>query len=240
MALVNAGLAIMGGKSHYAMQNIAEGALAGTKQYTEATKDLKKAAKERNKELSIIEEARAAYNEKDFDKYQSLLTKHEAAKIASKSHSIDAIQKLTGESAKIASEIYRTQETNANNERLQLIQAQSAANTATIHGQYGLRSAGVYAGARGAATNPSNIAADNAEKAYQTWLAGPGQLAKPEAQRRRLYQEQFRMQGLPDPFAGGGGGSPGVSSGPPPGTVVEGYRFKGGNPNDKNNWEPAK
>lgn len=28
-------------------------------------------------------------------------------------------------------------------------------------------------------------------------------------------------------------------SGPPPGTIHNGYRFKGGNPNDKANWEPS-
>ena len=27
--------------------------------------------------------------------------------------------------------------------------------------------------------------------------------------------------------------------GPQPGQVVNGYRFKGGNPNDQNSWEPV-
>lgn len=31
----------------------------------------------------------------------------------------------------------------------------------------------------------------------------------------------------------------GPASGPQPGQVVNGYRFKGGNPNDRNSWEPA-
>lgn len=34
-------------------------------------------------------------------------------------------------------------------------------------------------------------------------------------------------------------GRPSPQAGPAPGTVVEGYRFKGGNPNDPNAWEPA-
>lgn len=43
-------------------------------------------------------------------------------------------------------------------------------------------------------------------------------------------------------FVMGGGGGPGgapQSSGPQPGQVVNGYRFKGGNPNDRNAWEPV-
>ena len=30
-----------------------------------------------------------------------------------------------------------------------------------------------------------------------------------------------------------------AAGGPPVGTVRNGYRFKGGNPNDSNNWEPV-
>lgn len=36
----------------------------------------------------------------------------------------------------------------------------------------------------------------------------------------------------------GGQGAP-ASGGPQPGQVVNGYRFKGGNPNDRNSWEPV-
>lgn len=36
------------------------------------------------------------------------------------------------------------------------------------------------------------------------------------------------------------GNAPKQSTGPAAGQIVDGYRFKGGNPNDQNNWEPAK
>jgi hypothetical protein len=41
------------------------------------------------------------------------------------------------------------------------------------------------------------------------------------------------------PNSGGAQTGAPVNSGPAPGTVVGGYRFKGGNPNDRNSWEPA-
>jgi hypothetical protein len=59
-AIINAGLAMMAGGSPNALQNIAQGAMVGTKQYQEALKDFSKAAKERQKAFASIEEARRA------------------------------------------------------------------------------------------------------------------------------------------------------------------------------------
>lgn len=56
---------------------------------------------------------------------------------------------------------------------------------------------------------------------------------------RRTYEGIAKQRGY-DPgqiFTEVGGGTP--PRGPAPGTVVNGYRFKGGNPNDKSSWEPA-
>ncbi len=75
MALINAGLAIAGGKSQYALSNIAEGAQVGTKQYAEGMKELTKAAKEREKALAAIEDARNTQTEKNFDKKQELINR---------------------------------------------------------------------------------------------------------------------------------------------------------------------
>jgi hypothetical protein len=54
----------------------------------------------------------------------------------------------------------------------------------------------------------------------------------------------FDAQGNPTktfmPRAGiGGMGSQGAPSGPAPGTIRNGYRFNGGNPNDRNSWVPV-
>lgn len=60
MALFQAGLQIMGGTSPYAAVNIASGALKGLEGYKDAKKELDKAAREREKMLADIEQARRA------------------------------------------------------------------------------------------------------------------------------------------------------------------------------------
>lgn len=60
MAILNAGLAMMAGTSPRALENIGKGAMVGTGQYAEAMKDFKKAAKERQRAIADIEQARRA------------------------------------------------------------------------------------------------------------------------------------------------------------------------------------
>ena len=60
MSLFKAGLAMMAGTSRHALENIGKGAMAGAEDYQSAMKDLKKADKERQKELAHIEQARRA------------------------------------------------------------------------------------------------------------------------------------------------------------------------------------
>ena len=93
MALVNAGLGIAAGSSQYALQNIAEGAMVGTKQYMSAMKDLKAAAKERQKAFAMIDEARGAKADKDFDRAEALEDRILGHKVKAKELSIDALSK---------------------------------------------------------------------------------------------------------------------------------------------------
>jgi hypothetical protein len=60
MSMFKAGLAMMAGTSRHALENIGKGAMAGAEDYQAAMKDLKKADRERQKELANIEQARRA------------------------------------------------------------------------------------------------------------------------------------------------------------------------------------
>ena len=72
MAIFKAGLAMMAGSSPNAFENIGKGALAGIEDYQGALKDLKKAARERDKAFADIENARLAYKRDDMKTYQTL------------------------------------------------------------------------------------------------------------------------------------------------------------------------
>lgn len=124
MALINAGLAIAGGSSRYALQNIGQGAMVGTKQYTEGIKDLEAAAKERQKAFAMIEEARNAKAEKDFDRYDSLMNKQSERMIASKQLGIEALSKVLNITVPKAADIYNNMKDVASREAVANLQAQ--------------------------------------------------------------------------------------------------------------------
>ncbi len=79
MALLKAGLAIMSGSSPNAFENIGKGAMAGIADYQAAFKDLKKAERERAKELALIEQARRAEEQDDLKRRDSLLVQASTA-----------------------------------------------------------------------------------------------------------------------------------------------------------------
>lgn len=118
MALINAGLAIAGGKSQYALQNIAEGAQVGTKQYKEGIEKLEESARLRAKEIAAIEEARRAEARGDWDKQNAFEEKIIALRSEGKKLGIEALSKIYDTDKKIAGDIYNTAVTNASREKI--------------------------------------------------------------------------------------------------------------------------
>jgi hypothetical protein len=133
MALINAGLAIAGGSSRYALQNIGQGAMVGTKQYTEGLKDLEAAAKERQKAFAMIEEARNAKAEKDFDRYDSLMNKQSERMIASKQLGIEALSKVLNITVPKAADVYNNMKNITSNEAIANLNADVQRDNIQMH-----------------------------------------------------------------------------------------------------------
>jgi hypothetical protein len=118
MALFKGFLGVAAGESPNAAVNIAKGALLGVDDYNVAMKDLKKSAKERNKEFQFIQQARRAEERGDFDKVQMYEDKATAANQASARFGIAAINDITNAGGKISSDIYNTTLSNISRENI--------------------------------------------------------------------------------------------------------------------------
>ena len=88
--------------------NIAKGAMAGLSEYSDSLKELKKAAKERNKAMAEIENARRAESRGDFKDAQAAEDKANDYLRAANKHGIDSIINVTGKSAEISAGIYKS------------------------------------------------------------------------------------------------------------------------------------
>ena len=107
MSLMKGFLAMAAGESPNAATNIAKGAMVGLGDYGDALKEFKKSAKERNKAMAEIENARRAEAKGDLKDQQASEDKANDYLRASKRHGIDAIISATGKSAEISSGIYK-------------------------------------------------------------------------------------------------------------------------------------
>ena len=107
MALFKGFLGIAAGESPNAITNIAKGSMVGLEDYSSALKDLKKSAKERNKERAFIENAQRAESREDFRSEQSFKDKANDASRASDRAFTSAITQVTGKKGEIASGIYK-------------------------------------------------------------------------------------------------------------------------------------
>lgn len=189
MALINAGLAIAGGKSQYALQNIAEGAQVGTKQYQAGLDKLDEAAKAREKEMAMIEQARHAEARGDWK--DNISYEHEAnkARLDAKKFSLAGLAAINQTNKKETLDLYT--------EQLKLANADKIAREANAAH---LKAYGMMAGNK---QNPANIAVDNAAKDLDAWLkTDAGKDATPaqqEAKRLALLKQHFSMQGVAMP-----------------------------------------
>jgi hypothetical protein len=118
-ALFKGFLAVAAGESPNAAVNIAKGSMAGLEEYSGAMKEFKKSARERNKAMADIENARRAEEKGDYKDQQTFEDRAADRLAASDRFATDAIINITGKKSEAAGSIYK--------EMLQ----QSGANTRT-------------------------------------------------------------------------------------------------------------
>jgi hypothetical protein len=169
MALVNAGLAIAGGTSQYALENIGKGALVGTKQYMDGLDKLEAAAKERQKAMAMIEQERRAEARGDWKDKNALAARRTEAELNAKKFGVEGLGKIFELDTKSSTDIYNN-----------LV----AQRHADIRNE---RMAGVYAQRQ----DPYNVAWDNATKAMQVSLQANPMLAMEYQRNPQKYQQDF-------------------------------------------------
>jgi hypothetical protein len=121
MALFKGFLGIAAGESPNAATNIAKGSMVGLEDYNVAMKEFKKAAKERNKEMQYIAQARRSEERGDFDKVQMYEDRANTANQASARFGIAAINEITNAGGKASADIYNTVLTNISRENVAAI-----------------------------------------------------------------------------------------------------------------------
>jgi hypothetical protein len=211
MALVNAGLAIAGGTSQYAIQNIAEGAQVGTKQYQAGLEKLEEAAKERRRQAAAVEEARRAEARGDWKEANTFREKAAEAELSLEKSKIEAIAKMTGEDIATAAGIVNTQNQSAARDRQVQFQGGVELLKQRMSDASAERRTAQMAAAYGGNKDPINIATDNAAKEFQLWQqSSAGKLAamdpaKQDAEKRRIFNDVFKRSGLPMPYPDAGG-----------------------------------
>jgi hypothetical protein len=109
LAFLKAGLAMMAGTSRHALENIGKGAMTGLEDYNTAVKDLKKAEKERQRQMAFIEQARRAEDQENFKRRDNLLEKANTAADRRDEFGTNAIINATGKDRDQATEIWKTQ-----------------------------------------------------------------------------------------------------------------------------------
>ena len=206
MAIVNAGLAIAGGESQYALQNIAKGAQVGTKQYQEGLDKLEAAALERRKQAAMIEEARRAEARGDWKEAQQFKQKAFEAELSVNQAQIAAIQDLYKTDVKTAADIVNNQNTLAAADQRAMFEQQYQTQRAREQNISAERIADKYASSRlGGLGARGQITPALALREYND-LISANPLAKKQYPTFESYMTAIQQASLggKDPYAGWG------------------------------------
>ena len=217
LALISAGLAIAGGKSQYALQNIAEGAQVGTKQYMAGLDKLEEAAKERRRQAATIEEARRAEARGDWKEAQQLNKEAFEAGVGIQRLKIEGVSKITGDTIKTATERVNVQDQIAARDRQVQLQAQTELERQRIADEAAMgrtrEQVRGYIAAAGARRDPYDIAFDNATNRIKAEMQANPMLKATLMKDPQKYNQMFnqylqealkRTPGDAAPPAGGG------------------------------------
>lgn len=206
MALINAGLAIAGGTSRYALENIGKGALVGTKQYMDGIDKLEAAAKKRQEALAMIEQARRAEAREDYKAKNEFETKAFDLQTGAKRFSIDALAKIYGTNKQAATDIFNNMEQNKTRMEVEREQSRSRRETAIIAAQAHKYAADAYGGRQ---MTPA-MAVKEANDSYEKWAANEqNQLALmknprlEQIKRKEILIQTFKNMGIPLPPGAG-------------------------------------
>jgi hypothetical protein len=176
-ALFKGFLAIAAGESPNAATNIAKGSMAGLEEYSGAMKEFKKAAKERNKEMQNIQQARRAEERGDFDKFQMYEDRANTASQAAARYGLAAINDITNTSGKVNADILQNMRTITSSENIAGMR-EAGANKRAVYEQ---------AGANARAQTPEKILFDQLRSKYG------GDALRATEEMQKLKSEKFNL-----------------------------------------------
>jgi tetratricopeptide (TPR) repeat protein len=123
-AWLTAGLAVLGGSSPFALQNLSL-ATKGVDQYRDAMKDIRKATRENAKGLADIAQARRAEERGDWEKTQEFEERASTRMSNARKFGVEGIMGLGVKNAELAGRAYDTQVTQAGMDRRTFAELQS-------------------------------------------------------------------------------------------------------------------
>ena len=215
-ALLTAGLAVLGGSSPFALQNLSL-AGKGMEQYRDAMKDIKKAARENEKALADIEQARRAEGREDWREANNYKEKAFDRQMKGRELGVNALMNLGIKDGEIASRAYDTAVQQAGALERTLIQerGQTARTNAMLAapGQQErlfatlgadptgavAQGLGVYSKAMGPDARSTMV---NRAKAFHDWSTSPIL-----QNQYKNFEDYFRMSGMGGPTTGGAFGA---------------------------------